>query len=136
MDLFRREIGSAVEGQQVLPLEKNERLQGLAALKWTKNTGEGGTQLLGRDVIENGAHLGVARDVFEPKNPFEIEGVVLPLVLEGQKGRGFQGKQSEAGHEGIGQGDFNRSRAMIGHFAEFAAKDPIKAIGGQMLSFL
>lgn len=124
VDFFGGEIGSAVETQQVATFEKRERFEDFAALELAKDTGESGPQLLRRDVIENDAHLGVARDALKLEDSLEIELVVMPLLLEGQQRRGLEREQSDSGHEGVGQRDF-RLGTKIRNLREFGTKQAI-----------
>ena len=99
MDLLGGEVRSAVKGQQILALEKDERFQSLAALELAKDAGEGGPKFLGVDLIVDGTQLSVARDLIEPENPFEVELIVSPLVLERQQRRCLEREQGKSGHE-------------------------------------
>ena len=85
MDFFGGEIGRAIEGEQIMALEEGKGLKDLAALELAKDSGEGGAKLLRVDAVEDGAHLGVGRDVLEAEERLEVGFIIAALIVEGQK---------------------------------------------------
>ena len=101
MNFFGGEIGSAIEGEQIMTLKKDERFESLAALELTKDAGESWTEKLGIDVIKDGAHLGVGGNLLEAEERFEIPLVASPLLVKGQERRFFESEDGKARHEGV-----------------------------------
>ena len=82
MNFLGGEIASAIEGEQIMALEKDERFQSVAALELAKDVGEGRAELLRVNLVKDGAHLGVAGDLLEAEHSFEVELITSPLIVE------------------------------------------------------
>src|SRR5689334_619489 len=119
-----------------MALEKDERFESVAALQLAKDAGEGRAELLRVDVVEDGAHLGVARHVLEAEERFEVGLIAAALLVEGQEGGSFKSEDRIARHQGIAQENFSRLGALVGNLAQNRADQPIESVGGQLLAFL
>jgi hypothetical protein len=119
-----------------MALEKDERFEGVAALELAKDAGEARAEFLRVDLIEDGAHLGVARDVREAEERFEVDLIAAALLVEGQERGCFEREDGIARHEGVLQRDFSRFGTMIEDLVKNGAHKVIESVGGQMLAFL
>jgi hypothetical protein len=130
MDFFGGEIRSAIEGHQIMVQKKDKRFEGLAALELTKDIGVGGAEFWWVDVVENGAHLGIGRDVLDAEKRFEVGLIVAAFIVKGQEGRSFESEDGKARHEGVPHRNLRRSGARIGNRSESRAHEPIESIRG------
>ena len=119
-----------------MALEEDQGFKNLAALELAKDIGKGGTKLLRIDLVEDGAHLGVGRDVLKAEERAEVGFVVAALIIEGQKRRHLESKDSKARHEGIAKRNLCGGAARIGDRPESGAYELIKSIARQLLAFL
>ena len=136
MDFFGGEIAGAIEGHQIMALEKDERFEGVAALELAKDAGEGRTELLRVHLVENGAHLGVRGDMFEAEDSFEVELVATALLVERQKRGRFECEDGKTCHQAVRQGNLDRFGTMVWNLAEDRANLSIERVGGQIRTFL
>ena len=83
---------------------EGEGCQSLAALELTEDVGEAGAKGLGLDGVEDVAELGVARDGGDAEDGVEIGVGIKTALVEGEQRGVFESEESEAGHEGIGEG--------------------------------
>src|ERR1700722_4296369 len=96
------EVFHAVEGHQVTAFHEDIIFQNLAALELAKDVLESGTEFFGGNLVEDLTHLGVAGNARQAEDRMEV--VVQRAATEGQQRGILQGKDSEAGHQGVGQG--------------------------------
>ena len=136
MDFFGGGIARAIEGHQIMALEKDERFESVAALELAKDAGEGRTESLRVDGVEDGAHLGVRGDMFEAEDSFEVELVATALLIERQERGRFESEDGVARHEGVMQRDFSRCGTLLGNLVKNGTHEAIESVGGQMLAFL
>jgi hypothetical protein len=73
----------------------------LAALRLAEDVLEQGSDLVGVNLVEDLAHLGVAGDGHKAKDSAEV--VVQRATLEGEQRRVLEGEQGKTGHQGVGQ---------------------------------
>ena len=98
--------------------KKDKRFEGLAALELTKDIGVGGAEFLGVDIVEDGAHLGIGRDVLNAEERFEVGLIVSAFIVKGQEGRSFESEDGKTRHEGIPDRNLRCSGARIGNHTE------------------
>jgi hypothetical protein len=85
MNLVGGKIARAIEGQEVVALDKHHRLKHLASLELTKDVLEGRPQGLGINRIEYLAHRGIARHVLDAVDPLQV--VLGALFVKGEQRR-------------------------------------------------
>ena len=134
MDCFGGEIGSAIERHEVMAVEEDERFEGFAALESAKDADEGGAELAGFDVVENGSHLRVARNALQMEEGLEIPLVALASIVERQEGRRLESEEREAGHQRIAEGNLGGIGPLIGHRVEIVADESKEGVGREMQS--
>lgn len=110
MDLLGAEVFDAVEGDQVAAIEEDILLQYLAALERAEDVLEKGAELVGVHLVEDLAYRGVAGDTLQAEDRAEV--VVESTAAEGEEGGILEGKEGEAGHRGVGQGE-GRAAALL-----------------------
>jgi hypothetical protein len=103
VDLVGAEVFDAIEGHQVAAIEEDILLQHLAALELAEDVLEDGAELVGMNVVEDLAHLGVAGDAVQAEDRTEV--VVEGTGTEGKERGILEGKEGEAGQQGVGQGE-------------------------------
>jgi len=103
VDFGRVEVFDAVEGEQVTACMENVSLQDLVALSEPKDVAEDRPDLVGRDGIEDGAHLGIAGDALQAK--YRPQVVIAGTPLEGEQGGIFEGEHGQGRHQGVRQGE-------------------------------
>ncbi len=131
MDRGRGKILDAIEGYQVGVFDGPILGQNFGPLQEREDVGKGASQVFRFDGVEDGSHLCVARDVFDPKNGLEVSRGVVTSLIEGQKGRVLQGKQSEATHECVFErmGGLWARASVLGDLVETPTKHAIKVTG-------
>src|SRR5579871_4069116 len=70
------------------------------------------------NLVEDGAHLGIAGNGLKAEDRAEI--VIAGAALEGKQGGVFETEQSQAGHQGVGQGEVGTA-TLFGYLVEPAA---------------
>src|SRR5437764_15348235 len=82
VDRIGGEVVGAIEGQQVTAVEEDEGLQGFAALELAEDSPEGGPESFGLDVVEEGAQVGIGRDLLDAIEGAKV--VIVTALLKGQ----------------------------------------------------
>ena len=95
------EVASAIEGHEIAAVEKGVSLQGLGPLKAAENLGVGRPQVVGVEGVEDGPHLGIARDAIDAVDGTKVIGGVLATLVEGEQGRIFKGKHGIGRHKSV-----------------------------------
>jgi hypothetical protein len=131
MDLWGREIPGAVEGQQVIAIQKAQIFQGLAADQSGEDVLEGGPELLGIDRIEDFAQASITGDVFHVEDHPQVLFVLLSSLIEGQQGRILESEHGQSTHQRIRQADIRFSGSGIGDVLEGFPEVPEQGIGGK-----
>src|SRR6185369_6340147 len=99
----------------VTTFQKDIILKDLAALQLAKDLLEGGTEVIGVNLVEDLAHLGVAGDGHEAENRAKV--VIQSPALEGKQGGVLEGEQGQARHQGVGQRE-GRATTLLGQSLE------------------
>jgi hypothetical protein len=103
VNLIRAEILDAVECDQVTTLEENILFEDLGSLELSEDICEGGADGLGGNLVEDGAHVGVAGDGLKAKDRAEI--VIEGSPTESEEGGILEAEDGKASHQGVGQGE-------------------------------
>jgi len=82
VNLLGAEVFDAVEGHQVAAIEEDILLQDLTALKLAEEVLEDGAELVGMNVVEDLAHLGVTGDALQAEDRTEV--MVEGTATEGE----------------------------------------------------
>ena len=136
MDLGGGEIGRAVQGHQIVAVEREEAFQRLAALQAPEDRAERRPQVGGIDRIEDGPHLRVAGDALDPIEGAEVVVGVPAAVVEGQQGRVFEREHGEGRHQDVVQGDFHLRRPQVGKRSEMGAEQSEEAVGREIFAYV
>ena len=80
MDFAGREIGRAVQRQEVIAVQIDERFECLAALQAAEDVLEQRPQVVGIDRVEDGPHLRVAGDVVDAVDAVDGAEVVVGIA--------------------------------------------------------
>jgi hypothetical protein len=132
VDRVRGEVLGAIEGQQITVVEEDERLQGFAALELAEDSPEGGPQLFGLDVVEEGAQVGVGRDVLDAIEGAEV--VIVAAFLERQEGRVFEGEEGKPAEEGVGARNGMGRGCGIRELLELVVEELDEGIAGEVFA--
>ena len=103
VNLLGAEVFDAIEGHQVAAIEGDILLQDLTALKLAEDVLVDGAELVGMNVVEDLTHLGVAGDAVQAEDRTEV--VVEGTAAGGEERGILEGKEGEAGQQGVGQGE-------------------------------
>ena len=115
VDLGGAKVFDPIQGHQVTALEEDILLQDLAPLQLAEEVLEDGAEVVGIDLIQDGAHLGVAGDGLQAKDRLEV--VIQRPALEGEQGGILEGEEGQPGHQGVGQGK-GGATALLREFLE------------------
>jgi len=101
MDFWGREILGAVEGQQIIAIQKSQIFQGLVVNQSGEDISEGGPELFGVDRIEDFSQASITGYVFHAEDHPQVLFVLLSSLLEGQQGRILKSEHSQSTHQRI-----------------------------------
>ncbi len=136
MDFAGGEIGRAVQRQEVMPVQIDERFECLAALQAAEDVLEQGPQVVGIDRVEDVPHLRVAGDVVDAVDGAkDVVGIAAALV-KSQEGRILEGEHGKGGHQCVAQGYFGASRARFGKGFKTGADQLEKGVSGKLFACL
>jgi len=113
MDFWGREILGAVEGQQMIAIQKSQIFQGLAAGQSGEDISEDGPELFGIDRIEDFSQASITGYVFHAEDHPQVLFVLLSSLIEGQQGRILESEHSQSTHQRIRQTDIRSSGSGI-----------------------
>jgi len=102
MDLWGREILDAVQGQQIIAIQKAQLFQGLAAGQSGEDISEGGPELFGVDRIGDFSQASITGYVFHAEDHPQVLFVLLSSLVEGQQRRLLESKHGQSTHQRIG----------------------------------
>ena len=85
MNFRGREILGAIEGQQIIAIQKAKIFQGLAADQSGEDISEGGPQLFGIDRIEDFSQASITGYVFHVEDHPQVLLVPLASLVKGQQ---------------------------------------------------
>jgi len=126
----------AVDGQHVASADTDEVLESTAALQGVVQRLEGTAQRLGRNLIQDLAHLGVRRHAVEPVQvPQVVDQVRVGMRpgVEVEHRRGLQVEHGQGCAQRIGQRMLDRGGApRIGHLTEGLTKQLDQSGGGEL----
>jgi hypothetical protein len=134
VDLWGREILGAVEGQQIIAIQKSQTFQGLAADQSGEDISEGGPELFGVDRIRDFSQASITGYVFHAEDHPQVLFVLLSSLVEGQQGRILKSEHRKSTHQCIRQTDIRFSRSGIGDVLEGFTDIPEQGIGGKLLT--
>jgi len=134
MDLWGRKILGAVEGQQIITIQKAQIFQGLAADQSGEDIPEDGPELFGVDRIEDLAQASIRGYVFHVEDHPQVLFVLLPSLVEGQQGRILESEHGQPTHQRIRQADLRFSGSGIEDVLEGFMDAPEQGIGGKLLT--
>jgi hypothetical protein len=98
VDLRGREVLAAVEGQQIIAIQKAKIFQGLAADQSGEDISEGGPEFFGEDWIEGFSQASITGYVFHVEDHPQVLFVLLSSLVEGQKGRSLESEHGQSTH--------------------------------------
>jgi hypothetical protein len=134
MDFWGREILSAVEGQQIIAIQKAQIFQGLATDQSSEDISEDGPELFGVDRIEDFSQASITRYVFHVEDHPQVLFVLLSSLVEGQQGRILESEHSQSTHQRVGQTDSRSSGSGIEDVLEGFTDVPEQGVGGKMFT--
>jgi len=134
MDLLGTEILGAVEGQQIIAIQKAELIQGLATGQSRENISEGGPELLVVHRIEDFSHAGVTRHVFHVEDHLQVLFILLSPLVECQHGRLLESEHRQSAHQRVWQADIRFPGSGIRDVLEGLMDVPQQGIGGKLFA--
>jgi hypothetical protein len=134
VDLWGREKLDAVQGQQIMAIQKAKIFQGFAADQSSEDISEGGPELFGVDRIEDLAQASVTGYVFHVEDHPQVLLVLLSSLVEGQQGGIFESEHGQSTHRRIRQTDVRFSSSGIGDVAEGFTDVPEQGIRGKLFT--
>ena len=134
MHLRGRKTLRAVEGQQIVIVQKDHLLQDLAVCEFREDVGEGGPEFFGVDGVKGLSHLRVTGDVSNVEDHLEVLGVLLPPLVKGQQRRILQREHGETAHQRVRQSGRVLS-PVVGDVLKYLVDLPIQSIGAQVLTW-
>jgi len=111
--LLGREILGAVQGQQIIAIQKSQIFQGLAADQSGEDISEGGPELFEGDRIEDFSQARITGYVFHAEDHPQVLFVLLSSLVEGQQGRILESEHGKTTHQRIRQTDIRCSGSGI-----------------------
>jgi hypothetical protein len=134
MNLLGREILGAVDGQEVITIQKAKRFQGLAAGQSREDISEGEPQLFVVHRIEDFSHASVTRHVFHAEDHLQVLPVLLSPLVERQHGRLLESEHGEPTHQRVRQADIGFPGPGIRDVLERLMDVPQQGIGGKLFA--
>jgi hypothetical protein len=134
MNLLGTEILAAVEGQQVITIQKAKLFQGLAVGQSREDISEGGPELFVVDRIEDFSHASVTRHVFHAEDHLQVFLVLLSPLVERQHGRLLESEHGEPAHQRVRQADIGFPGPGIRDVLEGLMDVPQQGIGGKLFA--
>jgi hypothetical protein len=134
MDLWGREKLDAIQGQQIMAIQKAKIFQCLAADQSSEDICEGGPELFGVDRIEDLAQASITGYVLHVEDHPQVLFVLLSSLVEGQQGRILESEHGQSTHRRIGQTDVRFSRSGIGDVVEGFTDVPEQGIRGKLFT--
>ena len=136
MDFAGGEIGGAVQRQEVMAVQIDERFECLAALQAAEDVLEQDPQVVGMDGVEDGPHLRVAGDVVDAVDGAEVVVGIAAAFVKSQEGRILKGEHGEGGHQGVAQGYFGATRARVWKSVKTGTDQLEEGVGGELFACL
>src|ERR687892_2285421 len=99
VNLLGGKVARAIEGQEVVALDKDHLFERFAALQGSKDTLEQGTEGLGLDRVEYLTHRRITGNPLDAVDLLQIP--LGSVFVKGQKRGRFQGKHGKGGHKRI-----------------------------------
>jgi len=134
MDLWGREILDAVQGQQIIAIQKTKIFQGLAAGQSGEHISEGRPDLFGVDRIKDFAQASITGYMFHAEDHPQVLFVLLSSLVEGQQGRILECEHGQSAHQRIRQTDVRSSGSGIADVVEGFTDLPEQGIGGKLFT--
>jgi hypothetical protein len=130
--LLGGKIPRAIEGQQIMALDKHHRCENFATLEPAKPHLKGRAQVPGLNRIEGLTHRRITGD---PANAVNARHIVFgPLFVKGEERGRLEGKHGEGGHQGVMQRDVGIALAVRRNLAKDVLNRAQQSIGAQMFS--
>jgi hypothetical protein len=131
MDFVGREILRAIEGEQIIAIQKAEPFQGLTTSQSREDTSEGRPEVFRFDGIQNLSHPSVTRHILHAEDHLQVFLIGFSALVESQHGRILQGEHGQSTHERIGQGHHGVAGTGIGDILEGLPDTSKQGIGGE-----
>src|ERR1700730_1003045 len=132
VDGRRGEIPGAIQGHQIMAVEKHHGFKRLPTLELSKDERECRSQGLWRNGIEALPHPRVTGCTCNTINGLQI--AFCPLFVKGEQGGGFEGKHGKCRHQRIIQGNLYVVSAIICDAGEVLVKQAEKRIGAKIFT--
>ena len=126
------EIPGAIEGHQIMAIEKHHGFKRLATLELSKDERERRAQGLRRNGIEALPHPRVTGRACNAIDGLQI--AFCPLFVKGEQGWCFEGKHGKRRHQRIVQGNLYLVNAIIRDGGEVLMKQAEERIGTEMFA--